>query len=151
MKIRRMRPEDLPAVMEIEALSLPTPWSEGVWRQELSSSFGLYLVLEEGGRVRGQIGARRAADELHVTTLAVHPACRRRGYGRTLLRAAVAEERGIRRVLLEVRPSNAQARAFYAALGFHETGRRPRYYGDEDALLMTLDLPGAAAAPPAGA
>lgn len=67
------------------------------------------------------------------------------------MRAAVAEERGIRRVLLEVRPSNAQARAFYAALGFHETGRRPRYYGDEDALLMTLDLPGAAAAPPAGA
>lgn len=38
-----MRPEDLPAVMEIDALSLPTPWSEGVWRQELKSPFGLYL------------------------------------------------------------------------------------------------------------
>ncbi|WP_143526401.1 ribosomal protein S18-alanine N-acetyltransferase [Rubrobacter xylanophilus] len=146
-----MRPEDLPAVMEIEALSLPTPWSEDVWRQELASPFGLYLVLEEGGRVRGQIGARRAADELHVTTLAVHPESRRRGYGRALLEAAVTEEHGIRRVLLEVRPSNAPARAFYAALGFRETGHRPRYYGDEDALLMTLDLPGDAAAPPAGA
>ncbi|MCA3747538.1 MAG: ribosomal protein S18-alanine N-acetyltransferase [Rubrobacter sp.] len=146
-----MRPEDLPAVMEIDALSLPTPWSEGVWRQELKSPFGLYLVLEEEGRVRGQIGARRAADELHVTTLAVHPRIRRRGYGRALLQAAISEESGIRRVMLEVRPSNAAARAFYASLGFRSTGRRPRYYGDEDALLMTLDLPGAAASPPAGA
>ena len=41
---------------------------------------------------------------------------------------------------LEVRPSNAAARTLYRSLGFRETGRRPRYYGDEDALLMTLDL-----------
>ena len=43
-------------------------------------------------------------------------------------------------VYLEVRPSNLAARALYGSLGFTETGVRPRYYGDEDALLMTLDL-----------
>jgi ribosomal-protein-alanine N-acetyltransferase len=41
---------------------------------------------------------------------------------------------------LEVRPSNVAARVLYRSLGFDETGVRPRYYGDEDALLMTLDL-----------
>jgi [ribosomal protein S18]-alanine N-acetyltransferase len=47
---------------------------------------------------------------------------------------------GAKRVYLEVRPSNLAARALYGSLGFAETGVRPRYYGDEDALLMTLDL-----------
>ncbi len=28
----------------------------------------------------------------------------------------------------------------YESLGFRKAGRRPRYYGDEDALLMTLNL-----------
>jgi ribosomal-protein-alanine N-acetyltransferase len=44
------------------------------------------------------------------------------------------------RVYLEVRPANAAARALYASLGFEATGLRPRYYGDEDAVLMTRDL-----------
>jgi ribosomal-protein-alanine N-acetyltransferase len=45
-------------------------------------------------------------------------------------------------VHLEVRSSNAPALAFYAALGFEEVGRRPRYYADpvEDALLLRLGL-----------
>ena len=41
---------------------------------------------------------------------------------------------------LEVRPTNAAAITLYESLGFAQTGRRRRYYGDEDALLMTLDL-----------
>jgi [ribosomal protein S18]-alanine N-acetyltransferase len=39
-----------------------------------------------------------------------------------------------------VRPTNVAAMALYESLGFLETGRRPRYYGDEDAVLMTLNL-----------
>jgi len=43
-------------------------------------------------------------------------------------------------VHLEVRPTNWAAISLYESLGFSTTGRRPRYYGDEDALLMTLNL-----------
>ena len=41
---------------------------------------------------------------------------------------------------LEVRPSNASARALYKSFGFKEVGRRPRYYEDtnEDAILLAL-------------
>ena len=135
-----MEPSDLSAAMELDALCLPKPWSEAVWREELGSPFGLYLVLEEGGGIFGQIGVRHVLDELHITTLAIRPERRRRGYARTLLRAALAAFPQARRVHLEVRPSNAAARALYEALGFQRTGLRRRYYGDEDALLMTLDL-----------
>jgi ribosomal-protein-alanine N-acetyltransferase len=135
-----MEPSDLSAAMELDALCLPKPWSEAVWREELGSPFGLYLVLEEGRGIFGQIGVRHVLDELHVTTLAIRPERRRQGYARALLRAALAAFPEARRVHLEVRPSNAAARALYEALGFERTGLRPRYYGDEDALLMTLDL-----------
>ena len=138
--LRPMEPSDLPTAMELDAMCLPKPWSEAVWREELGSPFGLYLVLEEGGGIFGQIGVRHVLDELHITTLAIRPMRRRQGYARTLLRAALAAFPEARRVHLEVRPSNAAARSLYEALGFERTGLRPRYYGDEDALLMTLDL-----------
>jgi ribosomal-protein-alanine N-acetyltransferase len=135
-----MEPSDLPAAMEVDSLCLPRPWSEAVWREELESPLGLYLLLEEGGEILGQIGVRHVLDELHITTLAVRPERRRQGHARTLVGAALAAFPGARRVHLEVRPSNAAARALYEALGFATTGLRRRYYGDEDALLMTLDL-----------
>ena len=138
--LRPMEPSDLPAAMEVDSLCLPRPWSEAVWREELESPLGLYLLLEEGGEILGQIGVRHVLDELHITTLAVRPERRRQGHARTLVGAALAAFPGARRVHLEVRPSNAAARALYEALGFATTGLRRRYYGDEDALLMTLDL-----------
>ncbi len=138
--LRPMEPSDLPAAMEVDSLCLPRPWSEAVWREELESPLGLYLLLEEGGEIFGQIGVRHVLDELHITTLAIRPERRRQGYARTLMGAALAAFPEARRVHLEVRPSNAAARALYEALGFATTGLRRRYYGDEDALLMTLDL-----------
>jgi ribosomal-protein-alanine N-acetyltransferase len=140
--LRPMRLSDLPAVMEVDRQSLPRPWSEAVWREELRSSFSLYLVLEEGETVSGHIGVKRVADEAHIMTLAVHPERRRHGFARALIEGALADpaSANARRVYLEVRPSNAAARALYDSLGFVQYGVRPSYYGDEDALLLTLDL-----------
>jgi [ribosomal protein S18]-alanine N-acetyltransferase len=135
-----MEASDLPSAIELDTLCLPRPWSETIWREELESPFGLYLVLEEEGEILAQIGVRYLADELHVTTLAVRPEHRRRGYARALLEAALGAFPEARRVHLEVRPSNVPARSLYEALGFVTTGRRRRYYGDEDALLMTRHL-----------
>jgi [ribosomal protein S18]-alanine N-acetyltransferase len=138
--LRRMEARDLPSAMEIDALSLPRPWSAAIWRGELSSPYGLYLVIEDRGEVFGQIGVRHVLGELHITTIAVRPEYRRRGHARALIGAALAAFPEASYVHLEVRPTNVEAIALYESLGFRETGRRPRYYGDEDALLMTLNL-----------
>lgn len=122
-----------------DALSLPVPWTEGVWRSELTSPLSLYLVADGGGEVIAQIGAKRILEELHITTLAVRPEHRRTGTGRSLLEAAVALCPEVKTVLLEVRERNTVARTFYEKLGFVRAGMRPRYYGDdEDAVVMTL-------------
>jgi ribosomal-protein-alanine N-acetyltransferase len=137
-----MRLSALSAVMETDRRSLPTPWSEEIWRQELTGPFGLYLVLEEGDTLSGHIGVKLISSEAHVMTLAVRPERRQRGFARALIEAALNDpaSAGARYVHLEVRPSNVAARVLYGSLGFDETGIRPGYYGDEDALLMTLDL-----------
>jgi len=123
---------------------MPRPWGEAAWREELASPFGLYLALEEGGEPVGQIGLKLVGAEAHVMTLAVRPEHRRRGHARALVAAALglATERGAAEAHLEVRPTNAAALGLYRSLGFVEAGRRPRYYGDEDALLLTLKLLG---------
>ena len=135
-----MEAGDIPSVMEIDALSLPRPWSAAVWRGELTSPYGLYLVIEDGDEISGHIGVRHVLGELHITTIAVRPEYRRRGHARALIGAALAAYPHAAYVHLEVRPTNATAVALYESLGFRTTGRRPRYYGDEDALLMTLNL-----------
>jgi ribosomal-protein-alanine N-acetyltransferase len=86
----------------------------------------------------------QAADELHLIDLAVEPESRRRGAGRLLLQALVAEgrARGASVVLLEVRQSNAPALALYSSLGFSRTDVRRAYYSDngEDAVVMRLAI-----------
>lgn len=138
--VRRMDPEDLPAVLEIDAESLERPWRKEIWREELKSPSSTDFVLEENGEILGQVGVKRVADELHVMTLAVRPEHRRRGLARALMEAALATHPDALRVYLEVRPSNKAARTLYDSMGFATVGLKRRYYGNEDALLMTLDL-----------
>jgi ribosomal-protein-alanine N-acetyltransferase len=61
-----------------------------------------------------------------------------------LLDAALAEARarGADEIFLEVRNSNAPARALYGSRGFKEVGRRPNYYRRpvEDAIVLRRTL-----------
>jgi ribosomal-protein-alanine N-acetyltransferase len=102
------------------------------------------LVMRDGSRVVGYLCLWEIADELHITNIAVDPALRRQGIGRTLLRGVLddARQRGLRLVALEVRPSNIEARALYESFGFRVVGRRRGYYYDtgEDALVMETTL-----------
>ena len=101
---------------------------------------GFFLVAEVGGQLAGYAGVWVFAEEAHIMNIAVDPSCRRRGIGEALLLTLLARtvEMGARLAYLEVRPTNEQAIALYAKLGFHPYGRRPGYYADtgEDALLM---------------
>lgn len=91
----------------------------------------------------GYVVALDAADEGEILNLAVAPAGRRRGLGRALVEEIleVLAGRGVRSVYLEVRESNAPARALYAAHGFREVGRRSHYYRRpvEDAIVLRRD------------
>ena len=71
------------------------------------------------------------------------PDTRRGGIGRALVQKVISAltERGARQIYLEVRESNAGARAMYGALGFQEVGRRRGYYRRpiEDAIVLRVN------------
>ena len=91
----------------------------------------------------GALVAWLVGDELTIMHVATAPAWRRQGVGRALMQAGIERARqvGASSVWLEVRVSNAPARAMYEALGFVNRGQRRAYYADgEDALVMSLAL-----------
>ena len=81
-----------------------------------------------------------------MLTFGVLPEARRQGIGRALLDTllAAAHRRRLGSVVLEVAADNAAARRLYAARGFIQAGRRPRYYrrpgGTVDGLIMRRGL-----------
>jgi len=85
-----------------------------------------------------------AAEQAEMVDLRVLASERRQGFGSQLLWASLTALGDVGAVALEVRSSNAAARALYQSLGFSETGARPNYYATpdsrEDAILMTLTL-----------
>jgi ribosomal-protein-alanine N-acetyltransferase len=84
-----------------------------------------------------------AADELHITNLAVAPSKRRSGIADRLLEYALNDglDKGAAWCQLEVRKTNTAARALYRKHGFRDIGVRRGYYQDgEDAVVMGKEL-----------
>lgn len=142
--IRRMQPEDLPAVHAIDVQSFSMPWPERSFKFEITENpVARAWVVERDGRLAAMLVLWLIVDEAHVATIATAPEFRRQGIGERLLVAALisAREEGARRAFLEVRAGNLAAQAMYRKYGFEVAGNRPRYYKDnnEDALLMTQE------------
>lgn len=140
-----MRAEDLDEVLAIERVSFAMPWSRGAFLYEMQQNrVARCWVMRDGPRVVGYLCLWEVSDEVHITNLAVLPAERRRGIARTLLGHVLetAQRQHLRIVVLEVRPSNREARKLYESFGFLVIGRRRGYYYDtgEDALVMEARL-----------
>lgn len=136
--IRPMDVSDIDAAAAMELDSRPRPWSVGVFSDELAADNRVYLVAESDDGVVGFGGVMVIGDEAHVTNLHVNESSRGRGIGRALMVSLMeaAVEQGARHLTLEVRVSNEAARSLYTALGMVPVGVRPKYYGDEDALIL---------------
>lgn len=145
--IRQMRVIDIPAVMEIDRLSFPMPWSARSYEAEiLKNEQSHFFVAEPTAgetdfQLVGYVGYWFIIDEAHISTIAVHPQWRGMGVGEKLLLAALDDALtvGATEASLEVRISNEVAQRLYRKYGFVETGTRKFYYRDngEDALIMT--------------
>jgi len=142
--IRKMAIDDIPAVVELDKMSFSLPWPERSFRFELSDNpASRCWVAEVEGRIVGMIVVWLLIGEAHVATLATHPNFRRQGIAKRLLSHALQylTDEGAQSSFLEVRASNSAAQEMYHKFGYRESGRRRRYYkdNDEDAILMKLD------------
>jgi ribosomal-protein-alanine N-acetyltransferase len=139
--IRAMQEGDLLAVAAIEAASFSDAWPRSAFAELMPRGYArLRVAVAANGEVCGYCVLLLAGGEGEIANIATHPAWRGRGVGRSLLREALAaaDEALAEAIFLEVRESNAAARALYAAQGFVQVGRRKQYYQQptEDALVM---------------
>jgi [ribosomal protein S18]-alanine N-acetyltransferase len=135
---RPMTVADIPAALELERLTYPEPWSEGVFRDELNLADRIYVLAERDGKMVGFAGLMLVEDDAHVTTLAVRSGARRGGLGTRLMLHLIEAglERGARNLTLEVRATNAGAQRLYHRFGLAAVGVRKNYYRDDDAVIM---------------
>ena len=141
IEVRRLVYSDLPAVLTIERLAFPTPWSLAMFVLELSKPSGICLAAESEDGLAGYLVCSRYADVWHLMNVAVTPERRRAGIATTLINELLERAGAEARYTLEVRTSNDVAIAMYQRFGFRPAGTRPRYYHDngEDALIMWLE------------
>ena len=146
--IREATAADADAIHRLEAECMgPLAWSRTLVEAGVCGDVPTvhYLVVEEDGEVVAYAAASIVADIAELQRIAVLPGARRRGHARALLDEVLRRAREGRadRLLLEVREGNHEAHAFYAATGFVEVDRRPRYYRDgATAIVMRRGLSG---------
>jgi [ribosomal protein S18]-alanine N-acetyltransferase len=135
--------EQMQACLELDRHCFGGLWTPEQWRRELAAEDRPGLGLWQAGQLVGMACAWLILDELHITLVAVDPACRRQGLAHSLLRALLLRgvQLGAARATLEVGRDNRAALALYRALGFRTAGLRRNYYSNgEDALIQWLEL-----------
>lgn len=165
LHLRYMLLSDVPEVALIDRLSFDLSWSPRTYEFEITESEQSYMVVLESDqpltlplwrrwwkragwrgrdtqpqRIIGFGGLWKVQDEAHISTIAVHPACRGNGYGEILLAAMVGRglALGAYYNALEVRVSNVRAQNLYRKYEFQVKEVKPRYYrnNNEDAYDM---------------
>jgi [ribosomal protein S18]-alanine N-acetyltransferase len=137
----------LDALMEIEAAAYAFPWTRGNFIDSIAAGYAARVLLDVRGEMLGYFVAMAGVDEMHLLNITVAPAVQSRGHARWMIAALIARcrEQAARALWLEVRQSNARARAIYGRLGFVQQGVRKGYYPAplgrrEDAVVMRLRI-----------
>jgi [ribosomal protein S18]-alanine N-acetyltransferase len=148
LTIRALRPDDLPALIEIER-SAPTAahWRDREYQNLLATDqrpLRTTLVAEKDGNLVGFVVAKVVAGEWEIENIIVGAGSQRQGIGTRLLSRLIqeAKQSGAQQILLEVRAQNSCAIKLYVKCGFSVVGRRGAYYQDpeDDAVLYRLEL-----------
>ena len=145
--IEPMQVTDVSAVVTIEQLSYSMTWPRQAYYQDLQKNKQAHYFVARADRTEAEAavigvgGFWLIVDEIHIMTIAIHPAWRGLGLGEWMLWTLIEQGRLLGGVMatLEVRPSNRVAQSLYQKYQFREVGRRPNYYSDngEDALIFT--------------
>ena len=146
MRLRPFRPDDLATLYEIDQACFVPGVSYS--KEELAAFIGRRhaetWVAEEAGEVTGFLIAQREPRRvLHIVTIDVVKAWRRRGVGSELMEAAEqwARDRGLRLIGLETAHDNLAAQSFYQARGYRKVDEIPQYYADgSSAWVMVKEL-----------
>ena len=119
IELRRASLSDSNAVAQMERQYIECAWTESMVREALSDENTAIYLLSENGQIAGYGGLKTVFETAEIYNIAVSEHCRRKGYGKALLRKLCehAADSGAREIFLEVNEHNAAARALYESCG----------------------------------
>lgn len=142
LTIEPMAARNIDVVRAIDARCYSSPWGAATWRNELAEKTRHHVVARMDDEVLGHAGLLIMLDEVHVTTVAIHPDHQSRGLGTQLVLHLLDHARmvGGASATLEVRASARRTQRLYARFGFQPAGARKSYYSApvDDAIVMWL-------------
>lgn len=150
LTMRTARPGDLDEITRIEVGPDTTPYLGVTGREYHLRAYGdddqEHLVAVAGTTVTGFVlvaGLRTGGGRIELRRIVLAHEHRGRGYGRAMVRAAVAhahERYDARSVWLDVKPGNHRARALYTSEGFRPDGTIPDPQ-EPSAVLLLMTRP----------
>ena len=146
--VRPFCPGDMDRILTVERAGFAEwAWDRNLFAEYARTCGDLFLVVESGERVVGYsitcITRRLLRHRAELVSIAILPSMRGKGAANVLMASILRRlrVRGIPRIALTVKETNARARAFYEKYGFRRVRRVPRYYEDgEDGIQLQLDL-----------
>ncbi len=153
-QLRKFKPDDLQAVMQINRETLPENYSDYFFMDLYERFPETFVVAELEDRVVGYIMCRVEVGlsnfglgglirKGHVVSIAVLPRSRRKGVAQALINTALEgmQYYKAKQCYLEVRVTNDAGIALYKKLGFEVSRTIHGYYSDgEDAYVMSKKL-----------
>lgn len=148
LQLRPMTIDDVDDVTALDGRAFgESGWSRRYFVGEITESriSVFYVLVDADGTILGYFGTWHIVDQLQLCTFAVDPALHGRGLGAVLLNCVfrLAQRLECDVIQLEVRASNAAARALYRSRGFAEDAVRRNFYSKpvEDGIAMSMLSP----------
>jgi len=142
--ITKMTMEDFEKIKDNLISDYDDFWTQDCLRSIIQNeTFNIYVAKNETNEILGFGSIWKAIDDIHITNIVVVKNFRRRGIGEELLERLieVGNKMGHKVITLEVKETNISAIKLYEKRGFEKVGVRKNYYdGNEDALIMTLNI-----------
>ena len=131
-KIRKFKAEDINKILEIEKQAFPkSVFSKATFLYYSDNLPDTFIVVESNKEIVGYIIFDLTG---HIHSTVVKQSYRRKGFGKMLfMHASMCTRKGL---WLEVRSRNRGAIEFYKRLGMRIVGKIPKYYRDDDAIIM---------------
>ncbi len=135
----------LNSCIDLDKKALKGLWTKSQWEKELTDPKRICIgVIElKTKKLLGLCCAWLVIDELHITSIAVHPEHQKKGLGKFLISDLIKRSNSLltNHIHLEVKDTNEPAKNLYKSMGFKIVGNRPNFYKDgSDAIIFNKQL-----------
>lgn len=139
IEIKNVTLDECKDIAEIEKSVIEVPWSLQNITSMLNNTRSVFRYATNGSEVLGYYSFSVIFDEAEINNIAVVKQHQGQGIANLLMHdmLALAEEKGCKKILLEVNQKNTIAQNLYIKFGFQQINIRKKYYNNtDDAIIM---------------